>query len=50
MSLRSTPRLVKNLCSTANELEYMQDKELGLKNEYILLVNKRLNKESLKDE
>lgn len=50
MSLRSTPKLVKNLCSIVNELEYVQDKELGLKNESIRLVNKRLNRKSLKYE
>ena len=33
MSLRSTPKLVNDLCSSANELEYMQDKEIGLLNE-----------------
>ena len=44
MSLRSTPKLVKQLCSFASEMEYMQDKELRLKNEYIRLVNKRLNR------
>ena len=34
MTLRSTPRLVIQLCSLANNMEYMQNKELSLIKNY----------------
>mgnify|MGYP003373611399 CR=1 FL=1 len=50
MSLRSTPKLVTQLCSLADELEYIQDIELGLRKRIYTFGKQKIKQEKFKNE